>query len=325
MSAGDVAMSVTRPPAAESPARTSHRTLWLRLAGAAVLLVIIARFIDVDEVWPVLRALTLPSMAFILVLTAVTWSVGIIKWKTLLPDVPLGEVAGFYLIGMLYSLVLPGQLAGEAVKAARLGARGAGIGPVGASVVIDRLTSLVGLGIVSGIGLWLSGHHGQTFRTLGWVIGLVTVAFIALLFVIRVPAFAGAAARRNYRFLNAWMEYGGNRPLVLKTFALAIAFQFGNVAIVSAIAAALGVPVAFADIAWVVGVVSILTLVPISFGGVGVREAGFVGFLALIGIPAAQALSLSLICSLIIVIGALAGLVVELNWLHRARRVTGGR
>ena len=325
MSADDVAVSATRPPAADSQTRPSHRSLWLRLAGAVVLLFVIARFIDVEDIWPVLRALTVPSMIFILALTAATWSVGIIKWKTLLPEVPFGEVASFYLIGMLYSLVLPGQLAGEAVKAARLGARGAGLGHVGASVMIDRLTSLVGLGVVSGIGLWLSGHHGQTFRTLGWVIGLVTLAFIALLFVIRVPAVAAAATRRSYRFLDAWVEFGGNRELVVKTFVLAIVFQFGNVAIVSAIAAALNVPVGFADMAWVVGVVSILTLVPISFGGVGVREAGFVGLLALIGVPAAQALSVSLICSLIIVIGALAGLLVELSWLHRARRVTGGR
>jgi hypothetical protein len=313
MNAGDVAMSDPRPAVAPPPVRAARRWLWLRAAGAIALLVLIARFIDLDEVWPVLRALSATSMVFILALTAVTWGVSMFKWRTLLPAVSLREVAAFYFIGMLYSLVLPGQLAGEAVKAARLGARGPGLGQASASVVIDRLTSLVGLGVVSGVGLWLSGHGGQTFRTIGWAIGLLTLVFAATLFVIRVPA------------VNRWAEYSVDRGQVITTIVLAVVLQLGNVAIVSAIAAALNVPVAFADMAWVVGVVSMLTLVPISFGGVGVREAGFVGVLALIGIPAAQALSVSLICSLIVVIGALVGLVVELRWLHQARRVSGGR
>lgn len=324
MSFGDVAMSDTRPSTAP-PVRAARRWLWLRVAGAIVLLLLIVRFIDLGEVWPVLRTLSAASMAFILALTAVTWGVSMIKWKTLLPAVPLREVASFYFIGMLYSLVLPGQLAGEAVKAARLGARGPGLGHAGASVVIDRLTSLVGLGVVSGVGLWLSGHRGQMFRTVGWAIALLTLAFVALLFVIRLPAVNRAATRSKYGFLNAWATYGVDRRLVITTMLLAVVLQFGNVAIVRAIAAALSVPVGFADVAWVVGVVSMLTLVPISFGGVGVREAGFVGMMALIGIPAAQALSVSLICSLIVVIGACAGLLVELRWLHQARRVSGGR
>ena len=317
MSTGDLAMSASRKAAPGPPVRAVTRSLWLRAIGAVILLVLIARFIDLDQVWPVMRSLTPAAGVFILALTAVAWSIGIVKWKILLPEVRLADIAAFYLIGLLYSLVLPGQLAGEAVKAARLAARGPALGHVSASVVIDRLTSLVGLGVVAGLGLSLSGHHGETFRALAWIIWLVTTAFIAMVFVIRVPAVSRAAARSRYRFARSWAEFGTDRALVVKSLVLAIAFQLANVAIVTAIAAGLNVPFAFADVAWVVGVVSILTLVPISFGGVGVREAGFVGLLALIGIPAAQALSVSLICSLIIVIGALAGLLVELRWLQR--------
>lgn len=318
------------------------RTILLRAAGATLLLVAIARMFDLRDVWRIVSSIQVAGIALILTLTVLSWIIGIAKWKVLLSSVAVPAIAAFYFIGLLYSLVLPGQLAGEAVKTARLAARGPGLAQVGASVVIDRLTSLVGLGIVSGIGLWLAGHHSPTFTLVGWIIWLFTVAFAALLFAVRLrpvrrvaTRIAWTLRRRGHnarrlanatrRFLHAWIAYGADARLVVTSMVLALAFQLANVAIVTAIAVSLNVPLAFSDAAWIVGVVSIMTLVPVSFGGVGVREAGFVGLCGLIGIAAAPALSVSLVCSLIVVLAAVAGLLVELRWAHEVKPMTGGR
>jgi uncharacterized protein (TIRG00374 family) len=318
------------------------RSILLRLAGAALLLFAVGRMFDAGQVWRIISSVTVAGVAVILTLTIISWIVGIAKWKALLGAVPVSAVSAFYFLGQLYSLILPGQLAGEAVKTARLAARGPGLGPVAASVLIDRLTSLVGLGVVSGVGLWWAGHRGPTFTALAWLIWLLTGAFTLLLFAMRWSALQRRATRGTAllrrrggrwrkpatvlrRFVHGWAAYGREAKLVATTFVLAIAFQLANVAIVTSIAANLHVALPFSDAAWLVGLISIVTLLPVSFGGVGVREAGFVGLLSMIGVPGAQALSVSLICSLIVVLAAAVGLLVELHWIKALQPISGGR
>jgi uncharacterized membrane protein YbhN (UPF0104 family) len=127
------------------------------------------------------------------------------------------------------------------------------------------------------------------------------------------------------RFVRTWRSYADDARLVAIMIVLAVAFQLTNVAIVAAIAGSLDIVLAFADAAWITGAVTIVTLVPIAIGGVGLREAGFVGFLGMVGVPAAQALSVSLVCTIIVVAGAAAGLLVELRWTRRAALVSRGK
>ena len=74
---------------------------------------------------------------------------------------------------------------------------------------------------------------------------------------------------------------------------------------------ALGLPVSFADYATFFPLVMVATLLPVSFGGWGVREGMMVGLLATAGAPAAGALALSLVFG---VFAALCGLPGLLAW-----------
>ena len=70
--------------------------------------------------------------------------------------------------------------------------------------------------------------------------------------------------------------------------------------------------------AWIRSLVFLLTLIPITVGGIGVREAAFVGFLQLYGVPAAEALAFSFVVLAIqLAIGALGGgLELWRHWLQ---------
>jgi uncharacterized membrane protein YbhN (UPF0104 family) len=73
---------------------------------------------------------------------------------------------------------------------------------------------------------------------------------------------------------------------------------------------------------WVRSVVVVLTLLPISIGGVGVREGVLVVTLATFGVPAHEALAFSiLVFATTILAPGLAGGVVEgAQWLARGER-----
>ena len=312
--------------------RKEHRNLLLRVVGTALLLAAIGWLIDLREAFATLRQMTLVAMVAVVVLSVISWSVGILKWKLVLQSVTLRELAKFYFIGMFYGLVLPGQLAGEAVKTVRL-ASGHGLGRVGASVLLDRLTGMIGLGIVSGAGLLLSRSYNALFQVMGTLICLVTIAFTLVLFAIRAPWVlrlairfslwlkarggwlrkAGAATRR---FASVWRTHARDVRLMTTSVMVGVIFQLLNVAIVWVIAWGIGVPLSFGDAAWSLGIVLVATLLPIAFGGFGVRELSFVAVLGLIGVPAAQALSISIACSLVTLLGALPGVFFELGWLE---------
>jgi uncharacterized protein (TIRG00374 family) len=307
-----------------------YRSVGLRTLGTLLLALLMTRIIDVQEVWKAMHTLDRQSVIAISLMTLVSWCIAIMKWKVLLRPVPIVELARFHFLGMLYSQILPGQLAGEAVKAVRLahGRNDLQLSTVTASVIVDRLTGLIALGMVSGVGLLFSSAHVVELRRLGALICAFTIAFTLILFSARLPlllrlasrvqawsearaGLRGRIGREIHRLVDAWRELISDWSLTGKSIALGLAFQVIAIWTVKVIADGVGAELALADAAWVLGIVSVAVLIPISLGGLGVRELSFVAILGVCGVPPVLALSIGIICSLITISGALIGLAVE--------------
>ncbi len=82
------------------------------------------------------------------------------------------------------------------------------------------------------------------------------------------------------------------RSLVLATL-LSVFVQLANVVAVWLLGVALNLPVPASYYGVVVPMVSLLTLLPVSLNGMGVREGGVIVFLAPLGVDQATALTLS--------------------------------
>lgn len=83
------------------------------------------------------------------------------------------------------------------------------------------------------------------------------------------------------------------------------------------IAQGMGLDVSLTAMAWIRALVFLVTLIPITVGGIGVREAGFIALLQLYGVSAAQALAFSLtLLAIQLALGAI-GALLELwrQWL----------
>lgn len=310
-----------------------YRPLLVRGLGTAALLGLLFWLVDIEQTASALSALSTRTILLVLATSIVSWMIAIIKWKILLWKIPAREITRFHFIGMLYNQILPGQIAGEAVKAIRLAKGREDVSRVAASVLVDRLTGLVGLGIVAGAGLLMSSLHVAQLRMIGGLIFASTLLFTVLLFASRVPWLTnvakrmvarmepwtnaiGAAARAFHRFLDAWQSYVRNPWLVIASIVLGILFQATGALSVKLLANGLGIEISLADCAWILGIVSVAILLPISLGGLGVRELGFVAILGLIGVAPAQALSLAVACSAITLLGALIGLIIELLQMY---------
>jgi uncharacterized protein (TIRG00374 family) len=96
------------------------------------------------------------------------------------------------------------------------------------------------------------------------------------------------------RFAAAYRSLGGARSTIAQFSALTVLEQLFSVILPWTLAKGLGVDV---DLLLMLGVLPISTLIsrlPISFDGLGVYEAVFVGLLVLAGIDAAAALAMAI-------------------------------
>ena len=98
-------------------------------------------------------------------------------------------------------------------------------------------------------------------------------------------------------------------------------FQLVAVLINRRFGSELGLNVAFADWCWVFGVVSLVPVIPVTVGSLGLREGSFVAVLALPGVSAEDAMAQALAMLALLLLGALVGGIID--WLGPAPMPAG--
>ena len=291
--------------------------------------------IDIDQLWEALLATDLTLWAAGLATAAAAWLLNTAKWRVLLQALgypsPYLKLLGLNFIGMFYSVVLPGQVSGEVVKGFRLARQGVPTGPTTMTITLDRLTGLVALGLLGLAGLLLAPppFPSGPFLALSALVVLAAASPIVLL-VLRPsphpaqppPSDLNLLQRFLYQAQEAIATYRRS-PQVL-ALALVQALGFQALVVVSNYLIALGVGVQVSPIAllWIVSVVSLVSMLPLTLGGLGLREGAYAFLLQQYGVPLSLGISLSLgVFGVILTLSVMGG-VVEALWPRLAGDAT---
>jgi len=256
-----------------------------------------------------------------------------IKWRLLLPEYPVWTLAAVTVIGNFYSIVLPGQIAGEIVKTYRLGKGRADAERIAASVVVDKFTGLLALVFLGVAGINLTALWIPEPIVIG-LTALLLAAFVLMMslrfsFMYALARRACAAAghvvpsRLNISphlllFVDAWREFMGRPLTVAASIALGLVLQLLYIAVMMMIAARIGIELKMADWLWVFAVVSLAVLLPLSLGGIGIREGAFVGVLGYLQVPGELALALSLTIFALQILVASIGAMLDFSRVGKA-------
>jgi glycosyltransferase 2 family protein len=262
------------------------------------------------------------------VISFVGLGIASVRWKLLLPKTPFSTVVKFVCIGQFYSLVLPGQATGELMKAYRMSKEtSSAIGPVVASVVVDKVLGMVGLLLVTGIGIICIQTEGMVPR-LGGIVLLCLFCYLGMWVTTRERVYTATLSfferlQSRSRFVNAisaqvqeilkhFIVYNSRTDVLILSILLGMLYQLHAVLITYLFAHALGMHVAFAQFLWIFGIISFVAVFPVTVGGVGVREGFFVYFLTSLGENYDASLTLSLTIFATQVLLACVGGCVEL-------------
>lgn len=312
--------------------RSAYVKMLVRFAFSGGLIVWLLSSVDGNEIKTAFAALDSTSLAIALVAYFVGVGISAFKWKLLLPAQRLNVLFRLTLVGQLYSMVLPGQIAGEAVKAYRLGKGHTDAENVAASVMLDKLTGLLSLIFigalgalsthtalgyslkVSSVGLFLLGTLG--LFSLAWP-GFRSQLFRLLDFFERRYAFAAPLTVRLKFFFTAWQAYLSKPIVLLGSFFLGVAYQLVHISILIFLSHRFGFSISLYDWMWIFMGVSLAVLLPISLGGLGVREGAFVSLLHYFGIASSAALALSLTIFFLQIVAALLGGIFDIWGVRR--------
>lgn len=286
------------PPEKKPASPTKTRLRWIgTLISAALFVWLLARQ-DWQAVWENLSRLPLwvPVLALGLYFTGMVANA--LRWYVLLKApgirVPFGEVLKIVLLGAFVSNFLPSTIGGDAVRFFSMlrftGDRAATL----ASVFLDRLVNVASFFTVLPFTLLTFGPR---------------LDYLTPLAVLASPIFAMAAAppsgggrswtdrlrrlvSRGRTTFAIWLRRPGIVLLALAVSWLSIFVVFLAIWV---IARGLGIPVALYQVMGVTAVTYLLTLLPISINGYGVREVAVTALYMQLGGTLEQSSALALI------------------------------
>jgi glycosyltransferase 2 family protein len=234
-----------------------------------------------------------------------------------------------------YTLVVPGQLGGTVSRWYKL--QKPGRQPVEAAAVM-LMARLLETGTACLIGLALA-MADPVARSLG-VVPVLALVFVAiggggLLLVTPIGRRLGralAARLPRHRWLepvhralprlrDAALRMRRMRPgAILRIVACSVLWN--ALALLSMVLAAMavGAEVSWVTLGWLRSLLAIILLLPLGWGGLGVREASVAAFLAPYGVAPAMAVAIGAIVSLRNILEAVLGAGVELAALWRKGR-----
>lgn len=247
------------------------------------------------------------------------------RWLALLRGVeanrPLQSPAllRVFFVSTFVGTFLPGSVGGDAVRAMSATRHGVTTANAVASVAIDRLLGTISVLLMAVFGLWLVGRQLEDPRILPIAVlgSAIAVVMTGLLLFrpgayVRLLRLSGAhhipvLDRLARKFLAASSQYGRRHGLVAGVLTASLVVQLLRTLQTWCLGLALGLAVGGAWYFGAVPVIVFVTLLPISFAGLGTSNAAFVILFGMAGVPAADAFVLSVLFIALSVVGNLPG------------------
>jgi uncharacterized membrane protein YbhN (UPF0104 family) len=237
----------------------------------------------------------------------------VVKWLVLLRarDVaaPLPQVVRAYCVGNLLSNVLPTAVGGDVYRVYRIqreaNARAA---DVTMSVLYERAT---GYGAMTCLGaLGAAFYYGNVaIGFLALAAGMLAAALLAIV----LPRLPFPAVRHDH-FLRNLLAHRRELIAVYQMALFSLAIQALYISTIALLGRAFGIHVSWWYWAFVTWVVAVAVLMPVTLGGLGVRESSFSALVKHAGASAAQGASTGFALGLLLIVVNAAGLLaVEMS------------
>jgi uncharacterized protein (TIRG00374 family) len=296
-----------------SSANKSAAKAWqlgLKLVVSFALLSLLVSRTDLHALGALFRSLRIPIFFGSILLYLLAQILSTMRWSCLLQaekiHLPFWRLILLYFEGMFFNLMLPTAIGGDLVRGyqvARLTERReASL----ASILVERLSGYAALAIIACIAVipayayvsdplivWLTA--GSAVGIIAIIASLLSDRLQALFFRLLHGVGLGRFHDAVYRLYEAVQQYWTHRRTLLLALGLSLVLQSLVITIFYLISQALNLSVPLGYFFLFVPLISVISMLPISIAGLGLREGSAVYLFTKVGLDSAGALSLSLL------------------------------
>ncbi len=291
------------------------------ILGLSLLAVLIYR----ADITAVLRSFASIDLRFV-VLVVVFPHIGIlistIKWNILLRKVSVNinfcRLLGLYFIGTFLSVFLPSMIGGDIYRVYQLSRDSQNTPAAIAATFMERFIGLAALVSLLPLCL-LQSPVSKQWPLLGMLVGAIIAIYALAVFIIfsrmdiPVPQFI-----RSIPWVNKLMRsmdgtvkqiraFPQSRRLLFAAYIISIIFYLVTAATSWAATMSIGAGVSYTYLISVVPMILLGGMLPISLNGLGITELGYVIFLELVGVQAADAITVAFLLRIRLLFTALIG------------------
>ncbi|HYV56068.1 MAG TPA: lysylphosphatidylglycerol synthase transmembrane domain-containing protein [Candidatus Nitrosopolaris sp.] len=287
----------------------------LRIAVSLAIAVYILVHVDRGDLRRALAGVRPGLFAAALLLYVAGQVLSAYKWAVLGRSVGLDrsllEYTRFYFIGMFFNLFGPSTIGGDVVRALYLGdgrRRRLALN----SVLFDRASGLALMMALGATGLLLFPSYGFPWPLTLGIGGGGAALLLGWWMCPRLVRWLPERSRMRGQVENELAPFWRDRRLLLRIAMLSLAFHLTQVGVQWILARGVGADLPLSYCTIVYPVVSLLTALPVSVAGLGVREGGYLYFLTRIDIDDSIAVTLGLAWFAVTVLAGLLGGVLFL-------------
>ncbi|MEO0196448.1 MAG: lysylphosphatidylglycerol synthase transmembrane domain-containing protein [candidate division WOR-3 bacterium] len=279
----------------------------LKISISIVLIYFIFKNMDLKAFFGHLKAINIPLYFLAIIIGLMGYVLSAIRWyiftKAYKLNLTIFQANKYVFVSLFLGLILPSGAGVDLVRFIyaqknNMEKRA----EVLSSIFVDRLIGVIALACLALLGAYVGVERIRRVATeLIWIILILIGFFIFMLTPlfekIIISMFGNIKkfriGERVQKLLNSFSLYKEKKSLVFLSFFISILMQFffGSCAFV--ISKALGFDLNPIEVILVTSAINFITMLPLSFSGIGIREGGFIFFLSdKIGIEGAVALSI---------------------------------
>ncbi len=246
-----------------------------------------------------------------------------IRWFLIMRNLNYPAKLGFYLkqslIGVMFNQVLPTSIGGDAYKIVALHKLKSGKRMASLAVLIDRLYGLTGLILISAFTRPLA--HEIMPKAIFIAIFSVNLAFcfgfaVLLSLSLLKISFQHFSLKIISDFAHHFYHSVSSKCDFLLKAVLALLPNLLTISAFSLLATTQNISLGFASFAIIIPSLLLLSMLPISLGGWGLREGAMVFLGGLIGLGKAEALAIALLFGFATLLTSIPGLCLYLLQTH---------
>jgi glycosyltransferase 2 family protein len=293
----------------------------LRLAITITILTVIMRSTDISQAFQILKH-SQPSLLILAVFFQFSsTAVSAYRWQIIMQNLGFGQSFSFYwqsyFKGMFFNQGLPTSIGGDAVRVLDVASHGFRKRDALYGVMVDRAVGLGALMLLSLLAYLLKPQllPIQIYRPMLMIILIGLTGFLSLLFIGKMQwlrpfpklIFIKIIAERLYKIF-----FTKRLVLIVLSLLIPLLALLGFFVTGWALGLRYNLMIYFA----IVPVAIILTIIPASIAGWGVREGALVGLFSLIGANKVAVLTMSLLYGITLIVVSLPGLITFLKGRH---------